>query len=75
MHPALSSELGKARMADMHRQAQRDALVRAARRARRRRQDQPTLPTLKIRAALTRRLLTVLRTRTPAGRPAPPGPA
>jgi hypothetical protein len=65
MHPTLSSELAKARMADLHRQAQRDALARAARRARRRRPDQPTLPALRIRAALTGRLLTVLRARTP----------
>jgi hypothetical protein len=65
MHPTLSCELAKARIADMHRQAQRDALARAARRARRRRPDQPALPALKIRAAVTRRLLTALGARTP----------
>jgi hypothetical protein len=35
MHPILRQELTSARIADFHRQAERDALVRAARRARR----------------------------------------
>ena len=62
MHPTLSCELAKARIADMHRQAQRDALARAARRARHRR---PYQPALRIHAAVTRRLLSVLGARAP----------
>ena len=34
MHPAIHHDLAQARIADLHRQAQRDALARAARRAR-----------------------------------------
>jgi hypothetical protein len=49
MYPASSYELAKTRVADLHRQAQRDALARAARRARRARPHQsghppPALP-------------------------------
>lgn len=34
MHPAIHHDLAQARIADLHRQAQRDALARAARQAR-----------------------------------------
>jgi hypothetical protein len=64
MHPTLSCELAKARIADLHRQAQRDTLARAARRTRHRRPYQPTLPALRIRTAVTRRLLSLLGART-----------
>ena len=40
MHPTTTQALGQARLADLHRQAQRDALARAARQARRGRRQQ-----------------------------------
>ena len=51
------NQIGQARLADMHRQAQRDALARAARQSRRQQRDQSRrhLPRLPIIAA--RRLL------------------
>jgi hypothetical protein len=58
MHPAISYQLARARITDLHRQAQRDALASAAQRARRaqrRPSEQPAhaLPTLGLRRALT----------------------
>jgi hypothetical protein len=47
--------LGRARLADLHRQAQRDALARAARRSRRARRQLATHHTPALLAALTRR--------------------
>jgi hypothetical protein len=41
MHPTISYELTQARTADLHHQAQHDALARAARRTRRTRRQQP----------------------------------
>jgi hypothetical protein len=64
MHPTIRYEMSKARVADLHHQAQRDALARAARRPSQAR-GQPSghrLPAL--RAVLARRLLTVLGART-----------
>jgi hypothetical protein len=63
MHPTVSYELMQARIADLHRQAQRDALARAARRARRPPRQQsglygPSLP------AIRRWVLTVLGARS-----------
>ena len=65
MHPTISYEMNRVRIAGLHDQAQRDGLAYAARRARRARRHQlrDHLPTAPVMAA--RRLLTVLRTRTP----------
>jgi hypothetical protein len=62
MYPLTSYELAKARAADLHRQAQRDTLARAARRARRAQPHQsghpvPALP-------LGHRVLALLGART-----------
>jgi hypothetical protein len=62
MYPICSYELAKARVADLHHQAQRDALARAARQARRARRHQPGQPPPRHPAA-KRRLLTVLSAR------------
>jgi hypothetical protein len=64
MHSSISYELVKARSADFHRQAERDALVQAARRARRmgREHGQTFLPRNAI-TNFTRRVLTMLGTR------------
>jgi hypothetical protein len=43
MHYTTAQALGQARLAELHRQAQRDALGRTARRARRARQHTPAL--------------------------------
>jgi hypothetical protein len=64
MHPTIRYEMGQARIADLHRQAQRDALARAARRPGRV-SGHPSgrrLPAL--RALLARRVLTGLGART-----------
>jgi hypothetical protein len=59
MHPILRQELTSARIADFHRQAERDALVRAARRARRTgRHGRTYLPFHPM--TFTRRVLTLL---------------
>jgi hypothetical protein len=50
--PTTVQALGQIRLAEMHAQARRDALARAARRARRQRTADSTVPTL---AVLTRR--------------------
>ena len=63
MHPLNSYELAKARVADLHRQAQSDALARAARQARRTPADRPGHP---AHPAAVRRLLTALGARTSA---------
>jgi hypothetical protein len=65
MYPISSYELAKARVADTHRQAQRDALARAARRARRGRAEQRTDPvTGRTAGTLARRALTLLGARS-----------
>jgi hypothetical protein len=53
MHPLISYELAKARVSDLHRQAQHDALARAARRARRTRTRRPGHPPVAVRRLLT----------------------
>ena len=58
-HPTVQA-LGQARLADMHDQARRDALVRAARRARRARQQ---------RSRAVRPSARIWRRMTSAGRP------
>ena len=63
MHPTISNELAKARLADLHRQADRDRLAYAARRARRARppQSRRALPAL---PAFGRRVLAMLGARS-----------
>lgn len=71
MHPTLLSEISRARTADLHRQAERNRMARAAAQARRAAtgKDRRFRPTHTV-TALTRRLLTVARTR-----PSPAGPS
>jgi hypothetical protein len=64
MHPLISYELAKARVSDLHRQAQRDALARAAHRARRARTRRPGHPAPGHPSVAVRRLLTALGART-----------
>ena len=52
MHYAVQA-LGQARLAELHRQAQRDSLVRTARQARRTRKQQPGYRASGIVAAVT----------------------
>jgi hypothetical protein len=68
MHPIIMGDLIKARTSDLHRQAERDALGRAARRARHApaKHSRPFMPAHTI-AELIRRVLTLLG----AGRPSP----
>jgi hypothetical protein len=61
MHPTVSYELMQARVADLHRQAQRDALARAARRTPRQ-QSGHAVP---ARHGIGRMVLTVLGARSP----------
>ncbi len=51
MHPTVRYDLMQARVADLHRQAQHDALARAARRVRRARTQQATHPARGLPAA------------------------
>ena len=64
MHPYIYSEIARDRIAELHRQAERDALAVAIRRARRARGDRPrhALPGRPARAA--RRVLVLLRPRS-----------
>jgi hypothetical protein len=59
MHPAIQHDLAQARIADLHRQAQRDALVRAASQARHAR-AQRRHPVRGLPAAMARRVLAPL---------------
>ena len=54
MQYTTAQALGQARLADLHDQARRDALARAARRARRARRQHATHRTPRLPAALTR---------------------
>jgi hypothetical protein len=63
MYPTTSYELAKARVADLHHQAQRDALARAARRGRRAQTRQST-PHVLRHPAFGRRVLSIFHTRT-----------
>jgi hypothetical protein len=68
MHPIMGYEANKARIADLHRQAERDRMARAARK------DRNTLQAPGHRAAaLARRVLAVLGRLRPS--PAPPAQA
>ena len=60
MHPAIHCDLAQARIADLHRQAQRDARARAASRARRARTPQRRHPVRGLPAVMARRVLAVL---------------
>ena len=62
MHPELHYQLMQARVADLHAQAQRDALARAARRARPPRQQ--SRPRGRRLPAIGRRVLTALGARS-----------
>jgi hypothetical protein len=64
MHPTISYELAQARIADLHHQARRDALGRAARRARRARGRQSVRPAPRLPAIVARRALTLLGARS-----------
>jgi hypothetical protein len=66
MHPITSYELAKAQIADLHRQARRDALACTARRARRARTHQPGHPAPAHPATAVDRLLAALGARTSA---------
>ena len=70
MHPIITRDLMKARTSDRHRQAERDALRRAARRARHAPAKKSTLfmPAHRT-AALIRRVLTLLGARRPSQAP------
>jgi hypothetical protein len=64
MHPGIHYEIAQARVADLHHQAQRDALALAAGRARRARRDRSrcAVPARPARAA--RRMLAFLLPRS-----------
>jgi hypothetical protein len=64
MHPTIHHEIAKARIADWHRQAQRDALALAARQARRAREDQSRSSALARQVAAARRVIALLRPRS-----------
>jgi hypothetical protein len=65
MNPALHYQLMQARVADMHAQAQRDALARIARQAHRAHRHQPQRPARRFPALAIRRVLAVLGARSP----------
>ena len=70
MHPIIMSDLVKARTADLHRQAEGDALGRAARSARQApaKHSRPFMPA-DATAAVIRRVLTLLGVRRPSPTP------
>ena len=70
MHPIITRDLMKARTSDRHRQAERDALRRAARRARQApaKKSTPFMPA-HTTAGLIRRVLTLLGARRPSQTP------
>ena len=72
MNPTILHDLTKAHTSDLHRQAERDALSRAARRARQApaRHSAPFMPA-HTTAALIRRVLTLLGARRPERYPVP----
>ena len=65
MYPPLHNLLMQARVADMHAQAQRDALARTARQAHRAQRHQPKHPARGFPALAIRRVLAVLGARSP----------
>jgi hypothetical protein len=64
MHPTIHYQIAQARVADLHHQAQRDALARAARQARAAQRHRGTRPMLQLTTTVPRRVLTALRART-----------
>lgn len=60
MHPIIHSDLMQARVADLHRQAHRDAQARAASQARRARVPQRRHRVRGLSAVMARRVLTTL---------------
>jgi hypothetical protein len=60
MYPIMRHELMQARVADLHRQAQRDAQARATRQARRAQAHQHRQPGQALPALMARRLRTAL---------------
>ena len=70
MHPIILHDLTKAHTSDLHRQAERDALSRAARSARQApaQHSAPFMPA-HTTAALIRRVLTLLGARRPSQAP------
>ena len=72
MHPIILHDLTKARTSDLHRRAERDALSRAARRARQApaKKSTPFIPA-HTAAELIRRVLTLLDARRPERYPVP----
>jgi hypothetical protein len=72
MHPIILHDLTKAHTSDLHRQAERDALRLAARRARQApaKKNTPFMPA-HTTAELIRRLLTLLGARRPERYPVP----
>jgi len=66
MHPALSRQLAQARIADLHRQAQRDTMASTASQALRMRAPTHTQPPRRQPASLVRRALAILRARPSA---------
>lgn len=69
MHPIIHGELAKARIAELHRQAERDRMARAARPARKT-HDRHFAPGQLV-AVLTRRVLAVLADHRPQRRSSP----
>jgi hypothetical protein len=65
MHTTISYEMNRARIAELHDQAQRDRLARAARRARRPRRHQLSDHLAMFPVLVARRLLTATGTRAP----------
>jgi hypothetical protein len=63
MHPRFHEELNKARIADLHRRAERDRLARASAQTRRARRPYGKAPG-GAAGVVTRRLLIILRTRS-----------
>lgn len=60
MHPELHYQLAQARVADLHRQARRDAQARVASQARRARAPQRRHPARMLPAVMARRVLAAL---------------
>jgi hypothetical protein len=64
MYPTIHYEIAKARVAELHQQAQRDALARVARRARRAERQQSRHLASRLPGVAARRVLTVLGARS-----------
>jgi hypothetical protein len=64
-HPTIGSQLAQTKLAELHRQAARDGLARAARQAPRARTHRPRRRLTVPRVALTRHVLAALGTRNP----------